>query len=94
MKGEKSSGTVEDSEIESEQLEKAEISSSLKECVSLESQQEVDAAITVIMEEEDLKLSDKEARIRDCVSPRKESATPCGGHKLNAVEDVQDSTKG
>ena len=62
--------------------------------VSLESQQEVDTAITVIMEEEDLKPSDKEVGIGDCVSPRKESATPCGGDELNAVEDVQDSTKG
>ncbi|XP_075641382.1 protein TIME FOR COFFEE isoform X1 [Castanea sativa] len=96
LEGEKSSGTVENSEIESEQLEKTETSSSPKECVSLESQQEVDAAITVIMEEEeeeDLKSSDKEAGIGDCVSPRKESATPCGGDELNAVEDVQDSTK-
>ena len=93
MEGEKSSGTVENGEIESEQLEKTETSSSPKECVSLESQQEVDAAVTVIMEE-DLKLSDKEAGIGDCVSPRKESATPCGGDELNAVEDVQDSTKG
>nr|POF03653.1 hypothetical protein CFP56_79505 [Quercus suber] len=49
---------------------------------------------SVIMEEEDLKPSDKEAGIEDCVSPRKESATPCGGHELNATEDVQDSTKG
>ena len=62
--------------------------------VSLESQQEVDAAITEIMEKEDLKPSDKEVGIGDCVSPRKESATPCGGDELNAVEDVQDSTKG
>ena len=62
--------------------------------MSLESQQEVDAAITVIMEEEDLKPSDKEAGIGDCVSPRKESATPCGGDELNPIEDVQDSTKG
>ena len=53
----------------------------------------MDVAITVIMEEEDLKLSDKEAKIGDCVSPRKESVTPCGGDELNAVEDVQDSTK-
>ena len=62
--------------------------------VLLESQQEVDAAITVIMEEDDMKPSDKEAGIGDCVSPRKESATPCGGDELNAVDDVQDSTKG
>ena len=62
--------------------------------VSLESQQEVDTAITVIMEEEDLKPSDKEVGIGDCVSPRKESTTPCGGDELNAVEDFQDSTKG
>ncbi|KAK7848330.1 protein time for coffee [Quercus suber] len=87
MEGEKSSGTVENSEIESEQLEKTETSSSPKEGVSLESQQEVDAAITVMMEEEDLKPSDKEAGIGDCVSPRKESATPCGGDELNAVDD-------
>ena len=46
------------------------------------------------MEEEDMKPSDKEAGIGDCVSPRKESATPCGGDELNAVDDVQDSTKG
>ena len=44
--------------------------------------------------EEDLKPLDKEAKIGDCVSPRKESATPCGGDELNVVEDVQDSTKG
>ena len=59
----------------------------------LESQQDVDAAITTIMEEEDLKPLDKEVGIRDCVSPRKGSATPCGGDEFNAVEDVQDSTK-
>ena len=53
----------------------------------------MDAAIIVIMEEEDLKPSDKEAGIGDYVSPRKESAIPCGGDELNAVEDVQDSTK-
>ena len=46
------------------------------------------------MEEEDLKPSDKEVGIGDCVSPRKESTTPCGGDELNVVEDVQDSTKG
>ena len=91
MEGEKSSGPIENSEIESEQLEKTETSSSPK---VLESQQEVDAAITTTMEEEDLKPLDKEVGIRDCVSPRKESATPCGGGELNAVEDVQDSTKG
>ena len=62
--------------------------------VSLESQQKLDAAIIVIMEEEDQKPLDKEAKIGDCVSPRKESATPCGGDELNVVEDVQDSTKG
>ena len=94
MEGEKSSGPIENSEIESEQLEKTETSSSPKECVSLESQQEVDVAITMIMEEEDLKPSDKEAGIEDCVSPRKESATPCGGDEMNPVEYVQDSTKG
>ena len=54
----------------------------------------MDAAIIVIMEEEDLKPSDKEAGIGDYVSPRKESAIPCGGDELNAVEDFQDSTKG
>ena len=40
-----------------------------QESVLLESQQEVDAAITVIMEE-DMKPSDKEAGIGDYVSPR------------------------
>ena len=68
MEGEKSSGTVENGEIESEQLEKTETSSSPKECVSLESQQEVDVAITAIMEKEDLKPLDKEVGIGDCVA--------------------------
>ena len=36
--------------------------------VSLESQQEVDAAITAIMEKEDLKPLDKEVGIGDCVA--------------------------
>ena len=36
--------------------------------VSLESQQKLDAAIIVIMEEEDQKPLDKEAKIGDCVA--------------------------
>ena len=93
MEGEKSSGPIDTVKSKVNSLKRLKLLLHQKS-VSLESQQEVDAAITTIMEEEDLKPMDKEVGIRDCVSPRKESATPCGGDEFNAVEDVQDSTKG
>lgn len=86
MEGEKCLGTVENSVIESEQLEKTETcsSSSQKECVSLESQKE--AAIMIMKQEDD----PKQSRIDGCEKP---TLTNMESAKLNAVDDLQDSTK-